>query len=110
MEIEMSVQSGFCRRLGLMAAVVLAGQLGCSAAWADGGERGGAWLRAYATASERPEREAAASFLPEQSLRRPDAEDSRNLRRWSSEERQQLRRDVHDAGRDVYGAMPRHRH
>lgn len=84
MESEMSVQSGFCRRLGLMAAVVLAGQLGCSAAWADGGERGGAWLRAYATASERPEREAAASFLPEQSLRRPDAEDSRNLRRWSS--------------------------
>jgi len=28
-------------------------------------------------------------------------------RRWSPEERQQWRRDVHDAGRDVYGGSPR---
>jgi hypothetical protein len=30
--------------------------------------------------------------------------DDRTVRRWSPEERRQLRRDVHEAGRDVYGS------
>ncbi|MCK6387966.1 hypothetical protein [Zoogloea sp.] len=41
------------------------------------------------------------------SPRRQDIDEARNPRRLSVEERRQLRRDVQDAGRDVYGNPPR---
>ncbi|NTV09292.1 MAG: hypothetical protein HGA47_00770 [Zoogloea sp.] len=45
-------------------------------------------------------------FAPEPQ-RTNDAEEQRGGRRLSPEERRQLRRDIHDAGRDIYGERPR---
>ncbi|MDD3354891.1 hypothetical protein [Zoogloea sp.] len=44
---------------------------------------------------------------PGESADRQEREEGRNARRWSPEERRQLRQDVHEAGRDVYGLQPR---
>jgi len=104
MESEMSVHKKLLRGVGFVAAGVLAGQLWCAAAFANGPERGGGWLRSHAGPVDRQMREPPA-FMAEPA-RRPDMDDSRNPRRWSPEERRQLRRDVHDAGRDVYGNPP----
>jgi len=86
----------------LVAAMLISGTVAAQ------GNRGGGWLRSYPPPHERPLREAPA--LAPEAPRRVDAEDGRNPRRWSSEERLQLRRDVHEAGRDVYGNPPRRSH
>ena len=41
---------------------------------------------------------------------RRDSDEGRNPRRLSPEERRQLRRDVQDAGRDVYSKPTHHHH
>lgn len=51
--------------------------------------------------------ERLAPAMALEPMRRPESDEARNQRRWSPEERRQLRRDVHDAGRDVYGMPPR---
>lgn len=51
--------------------------------------------------------ERLAPAMALEPMRRQEPEEVRNPRRWSPEERRQLRRDVHDAGRDVYGLPPR---
>lgn len=51
--------------------------------------------------------ERLAPAMALEPMRRPEPDEARNQRRWSPEERRQLRRDVHDAGRDVYGMPPR---
>lgn len=45
-------------------------------------------------------------FSPE-TQRTSEMEEQRASRRLSQEERRQLRRDIHDAGRDIYGERPR---
>lgn len=72
---------------------------------ADPGERLTPFLRQYSPPQERPVRQIPA-FAPAEIPRRGDM-DERAPRRWSPEERRQLRRDVHEAGRDVYGMPPR---
>ncbi len=95
------------RALGLF----VAGAIGLGAAGvasAEGVERAGAWLRSYAGPYDRQGQiRDAQGLVPDTQQRRPDVEDARNPRRWSSEERRQLRHDVHEAGRDVYGPMRR---
>ncbi|RTL33851.1 MAG: hypothetical protein EKK49_09480 [Rhodocyclaceae bacterium] len=88
-------------RLGLL----LVGLLATGAAAAQGNERLGPFLRQYAAPQDRQGREMPA--FSAEPVRRQDVDENRNPRRWSPEERRQLRRDVHDAGRDVYG--DRHR-
>lgn len=51
--------------------------------------------------------ERLAPAMALEPMRRAEQDEARNQRRWSPEERRQLRRDVHDAGRDVYGMPPR---
>ncbi len=102
---ETFLQDRFIRGLGLVVGLLLAWPLAASAAHAEGGERLGPFLRQYAAPQDRQAREMPA-FAAEP-LRRQEADDSRNPRRWSLEERRQLRRDVHEAGRDVYGSHPR---
>ena len=93
-------------RVALVGVVVTA-WLGCSVVLAQGlqGERGGLGLRSSFLPPDRPGGEMS-SFMPELP-RRPDADEVRNPRRLSAEARRQLRRDVQDAGRDVYGNPPR---
>lgn len=45
-------------------------------------------------------------FVSSDTARR-EADDAHARRTWSVEERRQLRRDIHDAGRDIYGYQPR---
>jgi len=71
---------------------------------ADQGERLVPYLRQYSAQQERQIRQLPV--LAVEPGHRSDA-DERNGRRWSPEERRQLRRDVHEAGRDVYGYPPR---
>ena len=87
--------------------VVVAAWLGSSVVLAQGpyGERGGSGLRPSFLPPDRPGGEMS-SLMPD-FPRRPDADEARNPRRLSPEERRQLRRDVQDAGRDVYGNPPR---
>ena len=91
--------------------LVLTGGVGLGAgsvASAEGVERAGAWLRSYAGPYDRQGQiRDAQGLVPDGQQRRPESEDSRNPRRWSSEERRQLRHDIHEAGRDVYGPMRR---
>lgn len=102
---EKFLQDKFFRGLGLAAALLLVVPLIASNALAQGNERLGPFLRQYAAPQDRQVREMPA-FAAEP-MRRQEADDSRNPRRWSPEERRQLRRDVHEAGRDVYGQHPR---
>jgi len=87
--------------------VVVAAWLGCSVVLAQGahGERGGSGLRPSFLPPDRPGGEMS-SLMPD-FPRRPDVDEARNPRRLSPEERRRLRRDVQDAGRDVYGNPPR---
>ena len=59
-----------------------------------------------AASQERRARELP-NFAPDFLRNQAQDEGRAPPRRWSPEERQQLRRDVHDAGRDVYGGSPR---
>ena len=78
----------------------------------DGGVALAQWVERPAPAGRSiglpPERAAGEvpSFMAD-GLRR-DADEGRNPRRLSPEERRQLRRDVQDAGRDVYSKPPHH--
>lgn len=45
-------------------------------------------------------------FVSSDTARR-EADDAHARRTWSVEERSQLRRDIHNAGRDIYGYQPR---
>lgn len=45
-------------------------------------------------------------FVSSDTVRR-ESEDVHTRRTWSVEERSQLRRDIHNAGRDIYGYQPR---
>ena len=84
--------------------VLLSSLFAGGSALADPGERLTPFLRQYAAPQDRPMRQMPA-FAAEP-MRRSEM-DERNPRRWSPEERRQLRRDVHEAGRDVYGNPPR---
>lgn len=84
------------------------------AACLDGGVALAQWVerpapvgRSIGLPQERPAGEVPP-FMAD-GLRR-DVDEGRNPRRLSPEERRQLRRDVQDAGRDVYGKPPRHAH
>lgn len=104
---ETCLPNKFGRSLSLTLGLLLAGPLVAGAASAQGNERLGPFLRQYAVPQDRQAREMPA-FAAEP-VRRQEADESRSSpRRWSPEERRQLRRDVHEAGRDVYG--DRHRH
>jgi hypothetical protein len=95
------------RALGFLVAGAL-GLGAAAAASADGVERAGTWLRSYAGPYDRQgQLRDAQGFAPTDPPRRPEAEEARNPRRWSSEERRQLRNDVHEAGRDLYGPVRR---
>ncbi|WP_442769751.1 hypothetical protein [Zoogloea ramigera] len=87
--------------------VVVAAWLGSSVVLAQGpyGERGVGGLPRSFLRRDRAGGEMS-SVIPD-FPRRPDADEARNPRRLSPEERRQLRRDVQDAGRDVYGNPPR---
>ncbi|WP_298603567.1 hypothetical protein [uncultured Zoogloea sp.] len=87
--------------------VVLTAWLGWGAALAQGpqGERPGLGVRPIVLPPDRPGGDMS-SFMAD-SPRRQDIDEARNPRRLSVEERRQLRRDVQDAGRDVYGNPPR---
>lgn len=103
---EKSLPGMRVRRLGLMV-VVLAGSAMGGTAWSQTVDRNGGWLRAIAGVNDRPIREPQA--LAADAPRHPESDESRNPRRWSPEERRQLRNDIHQAGRDVYGGTPRKR-
>lgn len=65
-----------------------------------------AFIRPPGLALERPMRQVPAFEMD--TLRRQEFHESREpARRWTSEERRQLRRDVHEAGRDLYVDIPR---
>lgn len=102
---EKILQEKFYCRLGLVFGLLLAAPLVTTDAVAQGNERLGPFLRQYAAPQDRQVRDMQP-FAAE--IRRQEPDDSRNPRRWSPEERRQLRRDIHDAGRDVYGVRPRH--
>jgi hypothetical protein len=106
MSKEKILQEKFRRSLGLVFGLLLAAPLVTTDAFAQGSERLGPFLRQYAAPQDRQVRDMQP--LAAEQIRRQEADDSRNPRRWSPEERRQLRRDVHDAGRDVYGVRPRH--
>lgn len=106
---EKTLPEGFRRRVGRMLAVVLTALVASPPASAQSNERGGGWLRSFAGPHERPVREAPAFAAEPMRRPGPDIDDSRNPRRWSPEERRQLRNDVHEAGRNVYGEPPRRR-
>ncbi len=84
--------------------VALLSSLAAGNVVADQGERLTPFLRQYAAPQDRPMRQMPA--FSAEPIRRGEI-DERNPRRWSPEERRQLRRDVHEAGRDVYGNPPR---
>lgn len=89
--------------------VVVTFWLACGAVLAQGpnGERGGGLgLRPTFAPPDRLGGEMSSSFMTD-APRRQDVDEARNPRRLSPEERRQLRRDVQDAGRDVYGNPPR---
>ncbi len=102
---EKFLQDKFLRGVCLAVGLLLAGPLLATDALAQSNERLGPFLRQYAAPQDRQVREMPA-FAAEP-MRRQEADDSRSPRRWSPEERRQLRRDVHEAGRDVYGGHPR---
>ena len=62
------------------------------------------YLRQYASPADRSIRQVPV--MATEPMHRNEMDD-RTVRRWSPEERRQLRRDVHEAGRDVYGSPPR---
>ncbi|MBS0370307.1 MAG: hypothetical protein JSS57_14010 [Proteobacteria bacterium] len=102
---ETTLQNKSGRGPRLTLGLLLVGLLATGAAAAQGNERLGPFLRQYAAPQDRQGREMPA--FSAEPVRRQDVDENRNPRRWSPEERRQLRRDVHDAGRDVYG--DRHR-
>lgn len=103
---EKFLQEKFLRGSGLVFGLLsLAAPLMATDTLAQGNERLGPFLRQYAAPQDRQVREMPTFAV--EPMRRQEAEDSRNPRRWSPEERRQLRRDVHEAGRDVYGNQPR---
>lgn len=76
-----------------------------SAAHADERRRE-AFIRPPGPGQERPTRHIPAFEMD--TLRRQEFPEGREpSRRWTSEERRQLRRDVHEAGRDLYVDAPR---
>lgn len=103
---EKFLQEKFRCRLGLVSCLLLVAPLVATNALAQGDERLAPFLRQYAVPQDRQVRDMQP-FAAEP-MRRQEVEENRNPRRWSPEERRQLRRDVHDAGRDVYGVHPRH--
>lgn len=102
-ETTLSNKSG--RGPSLTLGLLLVGLLASAGVAAQGNERLGPFLRQYAAPQDRQGREMPA--FSAEPIRRQDVDENRNPRRWSPEERRQLRRDVHDAGRDLYG--DRHR-
>lgn len=97
--------SGKTKRTGSQArvSVLFLSLMAAAGAQADPSMRLTPFLRQQAMPQER-----LAPAMAMEPLRRQEAPDeARNPRRWSPEERRQLRRDVHDAGRDVYGQPPR---
>lgn len=97
------------RSARLALALLLVGLFPAGGARAEGAERRGPFLLPPATPYERPAERMARempAFVPEP-VRRQEPDEFRSLRRWSPEERRQLRQDVHDAGRDIYGGRPR---
>lgn len=84
--------------------VVLLSSLAAGGAVADQGERLAPFLRQHVAPQDRQVRQMPV-FAAEPVHR--NEMDERSPRRWSPEERRQLRRDVHEAGRDVYGYPPR---
>ena len=88
--------------VGVVVAACLDGGVAL-AQWA-GAERPAPLGRALGL-QERPAGEVP-SFMADGARR--DSDEGRNPRRLSPEERRQLRRDVQDAGRDVYSKPPHH--
>lgn len=97
--------SGCLRRLAMLGLVgVVSLPLAQSAvAQTRNPERSGDWLRSYAGPYDRQGGMREGQNLADTQERRSSAEESRPSRRWSTEERRQLRHDIHEAARDVYG-------
>jgi hypothetical protein len=64
------------------------------------------FVRPQAASAERRVREMPG-YAPDFLRNQAQDESRATPRHWSPEERQQLRRDIHEAGRDVYGSHPR---
>lgn len=97
--------SGCLRQLAMLGLVSLVSVslTGTAVAQTRNPERNGNWLRSYAGPYDRQATMRGGQNLADTQERRPESDEIRQSRRWSPEERRQLRHDIHEAARDVYG-------
>lgn len=97
--------AGCMQRLAMLGLVSLASMLfaGIAVAQTRNPERNGNWLRSYAGPYDRQAAMRGGQNLADTQERHPESDEVRQSRRWSPEERRQLRHDIHEAARDVYG-------